>query len=121
MSGCLEQAGRSLTTANAHGDDAELRVAPRHLIRERANHARTGHAKRMPDRNRAAVHVELLRIDAEAVAAVDHLNGKGFVELPQVNVVHLEPLALEKLRHRKYRADAHLIGLATGDGKTAEH
>src|ERR1019366_5307385 len=34
------------------------------------------------------------------------------------DVVHLEPVALEELRDRVDRADAHLVGLAARDGKT---
>ena len=40
----------------------------------------------MADGDRAAVDVQLLGVDAEPVAAVDHLHGEGFVQLPQVDV-----------------------------------
>ena len=58
---------------------------------------------------------------AEPVAAVDHLRREGFVQLPDVDVVDLEPVLLEQLRHREHRTDAHLVGLAAGDRVAAEH
>ena len=68
----------------------------------------------MADRDRAAVDVQLLVGDAELVAAIKHLHGEGLVQLPQVDVVHLEPEALQQLGDRIDRTDAHLVGLAAG-------
>ena len=66
--------------------------APRRLPSISAWPVRRGarHAVRMADRDRAAVDVQLLGIDAELVAAVDHLHGERFVQLPQVDVVDPE-------------------------------
>ena len=50
-----------------------------------SHHARAGHPERMADRNRSAVDVQLLRIDPQPVAAVDHLHGEGFVQFPQID------------------------------------
>src|SRR5207247_11357751 len=63
---------------------------------------------------------EALVRDAYAVAAVDHLHGEGFVQLPQIDVGSLLPGLLEELRHREPRADAHLARIAAGDGEAAE-
>jgi hypothetical protein len=38
------------------------------------------------DRDRAAVHVQLVVRNADAVPAVDHLHGEGLIQLPQVDV-----------------------------------
>ena len=81
----------------------------------RADHARAGHAEGVADRNGTAVHVELLRIDAQTVAAVDHLDSESFVEFPEIDVFDLEALALQQFRNGKDRADAHFIGFAAGD------
>ncbi len=40
----------------------------------------------MADRDRAAIDVEPRRVDAEPVAAVDHLHREGLVQFPQVDV-----------------------------------
>jgi hypothetical protein len=71
-------------------------------------------------RNRAAVHVEPVVGNAQLVAAVHHLHGKGLVEFPQVDVVDLQAQFFQHLGHRKHRADAHFVGLATGHRKAQE-
>ncbi len=68
----------------------------------------------------AAVHVQAIGRDAQLVAAVQHLHGKGFVQLPQVDVLHREAQLLQHLGHGKHGADAHFIRLAAGHGKAQE-
>ncbi len=36
--------------------------------------------------DRAAVNVEFFRVDAQAVAAIDHLDGEGFVQFPKIDI-----------------------------------
>src|SRR5688572_8807820 len=79
------------------------------------------HAVRMPDRDRAAVDIQPLIRNTEAVAAVEHLHGEGFVELPQIDVLDAQAGALEELRHGKHGTDSHLIGLATRNRETSEY
>ena len=74
----------------------------------------------MADGDGAAIDIEPLLRNAEPVAAIEHLAGERLVEFPQIDVVHLQAVALEQLRHGEDRADAHLVGLAAGDGKAAE-
>jgi hypothetical protein len=58
--------------------------------------------------------------ECPAALAIQGLRGKGFVQLPQVDVLHLQAVARQQLGHGKHRADAHLVGLAAGHGKAAE-
>ena len=93
----FEQAGCTLAAADAHGDNTVLRARPAsHFIRECPCHTRAGHSERMPDRDRSAVHVQLFHRNAQPVATVDHLHGKGFVQLPQVNVANLKPVSVKQ-------------------------
>src|SRR6478672_5291310 len=110
----LEQAGAALAAADAHGHDAPLGLAARTFLEDVASETRAGHAEGMADRDRAAVDVVLGGIDAELVARVEALAGKGLVELPNIDVVDLQAGALQQLRDREHRADAHLVGLAAG-------
>src|SRR3989442_6096275 len=116
----LEEPRGALAAANAHGHDAVARLRVQHLVGDRAHHAPAGHAERVADRDRAAVPVELLRVEAEPVATVDDLRGEGLVQLPDVDVADLEARAPEELRHREDRADPHLLGRAAGDREAAE-
>src|SRR5476649_2790467 len=59
--------------------------------------------------------------NAQPVAAVDHLDRERFVELPQIDVRHLQARLLQQLRHREHGTDAHLFRLAAGHRETAEH
>ena len=74
----------------------------------------------MADGDGTAIDIELVLRDAELVAAVEHLAGKRFVELPQADVVHLQARALQQPRHGEHRADAHFIGFAASHRKAAE-
>src|SRR6185503_10279133 len=62
----LEQPRRPHPSADAHGDDAPALLAAPELVEKRADHPAAGHAVGVPDRDRAAVRVQLGRVDAEA-------------------------------------------------------
>src|SRR5882672_6918501 len=105
----LEQPRRPHAAADAHGDDGALGAAAPSFDQDVAGHARSAHAKRMADRDRAAVNIETFLGEAKAIAAVEHLAGKRFVELPQIDVVDIEALARQQLGNGKHRTDAHLV------------
>src|SRR4029077_10196099 len=79
----------------------------------------------------AAIHVQLARVElaqraveAELLAAIllvlprseaaEHLGGKGFVDLPVVEIVEAEAVALEDRRRRVHRPEAHLRRIEAG-------
>src|ERR1700742_2783303 len=95
----FEKAGGSHAAADAHGDDGIFGLAPAALDQSMAGEACASHSVGMADRNRAAVDVELVGIDAELVAAIDHLDRKGFIEFPEIDVVDLQAVALEPPRY----------------------
>ena len=53
------------------------------------------HAEWMADRDGAAIDVEALVGNAEPVAAIEDLHGERLVELPEPDVLHREPGALQ--------------------------
>src|SRR6185436_19304619 len=108
----FEQACAALAAADAHRDDAPLGLAPTAFLQDVAGKTRAGHAEGMADRDRAAVDVVLLGIDAELVARIEALAGEGFIELPEIDVVDLQAMALQQFRHGVDRPDAHLVRLA---------
>ena len=73
----------------------------------------------MADRNGPAVHVQHVVRNAQPVAAIHHLAGERLVQFPQVDVVHAQAGALQQLRHREHRPDAHLVRFAAGHGHAA--
>ena len=80
-----------------------------------ADHARARHPIGMADGDRTAIDIIPLGIDAEPVSAIESLNGERLVELPQTDVVDLEPMLLQQLRHREDRTNSHLVRSAAGD------
>ena len=73
----------------------------------------------MANGNRAAVDVVFFRIDAELVTAVETLAGKGFVQLPEADVINGEAETLEQFGHRIHRANTHFVGITASDGHAA--
>src|SRR5262249_47487224 len=117
--GDFEQTGRAHTATDAHGDDHVLDAAATAFDQGMTDHACTRHAEGVTDSDRTAVDVEAILRNAQLIAAVQNLTGKGFVEFPQADVLHRQVEALQELGHREHRADTHLVGPATGDCRTA--
>src|SRR5947209_19140335 len=69
----LEQPRGAHAAADAHRHDGMLCAAALALDQNMAGHARPAHAERMPNGDRAAVHVQVLLRNAEPVATVEHL------------------------------------------------
>src|SRR3546814_18265361 len=67
----------------------------------------------MTDRDRAAINVEQLIRDMELITAVQQLGGKGLVQFPQADVVHLQIESLEESRNSEHGPDAPFIGLGS--------
>src|SRR5690606_38150853 len=119
-SGDLEQPGGTHAAADAHRDDGPLAAAALAFDQRMAGQALSADTVRMADGDRAAVDVQALVRDPEPVAAVEHLDGEGFVQLPEVDVVDFQAGTVEQLGHREHRADPHLVGFAAGDREAAE-
>src|SRR6202795_18414 len=69
----LEQARAALATADAHGHDAPLRLAPTALLQNVAGKPRAGHSEGMADGDRAAIDVVLVGIDAKLATGIEAL------------------------------------------------
>src|SRR6267378_3172478 len=95
----LKQPGRAHAAADAHRDDDLFGAAPLAFDERVADEPLAGHPVWMSDGNRAAVDVQSIVGDAQAVATVDHLDGERFVQLPQIDVLDLRAGLLEQLRH----------------------
>src|SRR5579859_3926623 len=80
----LPDGSDALADADAHRGQAVPRAAPPHLVQERCDQARAGCTQRMPDGDRAAVDVGLLRIEPQLPHAGDRLRGERLIELDQV-------------------------------------
>src|SRR5436305_1589557 len=90
----FEQAGATLAAADAHRDNAPFCLAPATLLQDVAGKPCAGHPEGVADCDRAAIDVVLRGIDAKLVAGIEALAGKRLVELPNIEVIDLEAVAL---------------------------
>src|SRR5699024_3208069 len=93
----FEQSGRPLAAADAHCHDHILHTTTASLDERVPDQPGSGHTVGVADRDAAAIDVVLLRIDAEAITAVQCLHRECFVELPQADVVDRQSVGLQQL------------------------
>jgi len=77
----LEEPSGTHAAADAHGYDDPTHAAAFALDQRMANHARARHPIGVTDRDRAAIDIVPVGIDAEPVSALESLYGEGFIEL----------------------------------------
>src|SRR5690606_15099087 len=113
----------------SRGADPEHRIGKRQrreLVGHRQRHACTRGAKRMPNRQRTAVHVEDLLVDVTDPTATSKslsaecitlqgacdtqtLGGKGLVQVNPVHVSKRQPCTLERFWNGNRRTDQQLV------------
>ena len=82
----FENHGHSLATTNTRASNGVFAAATREFIREVRCDARAACAKRMTQRNGAAVDVRLFAIEAELFFDCQILRSERFVDLDQIHV-----------------------------------
>src|SRR5688572_10602616 len=82
----LEDAGRAHAAAHAHGDEPVAAIAAAKLGEDLGRELGAGAAERVPESDRAAVHVHPLRIEAQRLDDGEGLGGEGLVQLDEVDL-----------------------------------
>ena len=72
-SGGLKERGQTLTTTDAHGDNAVALALSLELAQEESRHARARHSEGMADGDGATVYVHFGRVDLQFLLAIQHL------------------------------------------------
>src|SRR3954454_12928025 len=93
----FEQDRLALSAAAAQRGDAATAAAPAQLVGEREDQAQPGPGEWVAERDRAAVDVDALEVDAEIGSGGQHDAREGLVDLPQRDVGRLEPVLCEQL------------------------
>ena len=75
----LHRQRHSHAAADAESGDTALGLALQHFVQQRHGNATSCAADRMPQRNRAAIHVQLVVIEIQLAVASQYLCRKGFV------------------------------------------
>src|ERR1700712_5643545 len=86
----------ALATAGADGRDAEPAATTAQLVDDRAEDAGARSADRVAERDRAAVDVDAVLLDAELADRLQRHGGEGLVDLPQVDVAGLQAGPVER-------------------------
>src|SRR5258708_1515004 len=91
----FDEDGSALPGRGAHGGHAQASAAPPQLIGERVDHAGAGGRDRVPDAAPAPVDVDQVLVDAQFLARGNRNGREGLVDLPQGDVRHRVPSAVE--------------------------
>src|SRR5205085_5067915 len=86
----FEDAGRSLAASHAHRDHSVAGATSLHFAKDRRCELGAGASQRMPQRDRAAVDVDALHVQARLANHRERLDPKSFVELDDADVVQLQ-------------------------------
>src|SRR6478735_6799959 len=81
-----DEGGVALASTTAEGGGTEATTAAAQLVDDRADDPRARHADRVAERDRAAVHVDDVVVDAEVAHRRDADGGERLVQLEQVHV-----------------------------------
>src|ERR1700729_2305923 len=93
----LDDHGVALAATGADRGPPEPAAAAPKLEQERAEDAGAGGADRVAERDRAAVDVDLVLVEAEHPHRVERHRRERLIDLPQIDVVDLEAGLLERL------------------------
>src|SRR5581483_1540829 len=121
----FDQHRAAQAAADADRGHAALFAGALQRLQQVQHDARAGRADRMAECDRAAIHVQpaLIELAQRAVEpelfaavllilprgeAAKHLRRKGFVDLPVVEIIEAEAVALEDRGRRVHRPEAHL-------------
>src|SRR5271165_1418718 len=111
----LDDHRNALPAADARSREPIFPLAAAQLVHQRNNQPRSGRAQRMPERNRAAIHVDFVAIKPQFFFNRKILRGEGLVHLDQINVVECQSSFLQRDASRRNRPRAHDLRVDTGD------
>lgn len=110
----LVDSSSSHSRTDTHGHDTEFVVRSLvHLVKKSGGHTSTGSSERVTQSDRSSVNVNVVPGQAELLDAVGSLGGKGLVNLPQIDVLHVQASALDSSRDGSSRTDTHDVGSNT--------
>src|SRR5438477_487498 len=105
----------ALSHAHAESGEAVAAAAAAELVEEAHDEPRAAHPEGVAERDRAAVHVHLLRVETELADHDEALGGERLVQLDEIEVGDGDPCPSEKLAHGRDRPDAHHSRIDPGD------
>src|SRR2546422_11559086 len=111
----LEQRGLSLAHSHTERRQPVPPAAAAELVQQGHDEPRAGHAQGMAERDRAAIHVHLLRIQAQLADDDEALRSEGLVQLDEVEVRDLEAGTRQRLAYGRDRPDSHHSRIDTGN------
>src|SRR6266545_2724136 len=96
----FEERSLALADADTERCDPIAAAAAAQLVQQRDDEAGAAHPERMADRDRAAVHVHLLLVEAEVADHRKRLRRERLVELDEIDLGERHTGPFEELAHR---------------------
>src|SRR5262245_34919812 len=112
----LDQRARAEPAAATHRHEADLLVGALELVQQRRDQAGAGRAERVPERDRAAVHIDAVHVGLQLAPPGRDDRREGLVDLDQIDVVDLHPVAVEQLLRRRDGTGEHDHGVDADGG-----
>ena len=81
--GIFQREGHAHAATDAQSRDAALGITLKHLVQERDGDACAGASDRMPERDGATIHIELVAIEIQHTIAGQYLSCERFVQFNQ--------------------------------------
>src|SRR5271165_7447675 len=111
----LDDHRNALPAADARGRDSIFCFAAAQLVHQRNDQPRSRCAQRMPERNRTAIHIDLVAIQTQLLLNREILRGEGLVHLDEIDVVELQTSLLQRDARRRHRSGTHNLRIDTGN------
>src|SRR5260370_28219432 len=102
--------------ADTHRTAAVTAVAAFQLAQNRSGQLRSGATERMPQSDRASIHVYFVLVEPERLDYGQRLRGESFVQFNHIDLIESKPGEFQCFRNRKDRPDTHLFRRTTGGG-----
>src|SRR6476646_1454930 len=93
----LEDSRGAHAASHAHRHDPVFRLPPFQLLQQAGGKLRPRAAQRMPERDRAPIHIHALQRQAQSFDHCKGLCGEGFVQLKQLDLIQAQTRQLERL------------------------
>src|SRR5579872_1271546 len=104
----------ALPDPDAHRREAVPAAAAPQFVQQRGCDPRAACAKRMAERNRAAVDVRLRERKFQVAQTCDRLRGEGLVDLDEIEIAARNVRDAQRLACRWDRPEAHHVGTNAG-------
>src|SRR6516165_6550308 len=105
MLDALDDHRHGIAAAETKRCQAALQTALLKSVEQSGQHARPRSPDGVPERDRAAIHVDAFFVKSEPLFTGEHLRGKGLIQLEKIDILERELGLLQHRLNRRNRSD----------------